>query len=118
MCIPQIMISLLPWFSHHYFALPISTIFLHLNKVQISSPHSKAGELNGYPYWGTLSVYSGGGYVLALEGSKTDLQAMMERLERENWIDKYTRAVFVEFTVYNAQVKRTLDLYFPLKPLQ
>ncbi|GFO38752.1 polycystic kidney disease protein 1-like 2 [Plakobranchus ocellatus] len=65
---------------------------------------SKAGELNGYPYWGTLAVYSGGGYVVPLEGSKEDLQAKMEQLERENWIDKYTRAVFVEFTVYNAQV--------------
>ncbi|XP_059156486.1 polycystin-1-like protein 2 [Physella acuta] len=63
-----------------------------------------SSELNGYPYWGVLSMYSGGGYVAALNGSKSDLVETFNRLEAERWIDRYTRAVFVEFTVYNPQV--------------
>nr|KAG5709464.1 hypothetical protein BaRGS_023146 [Batillaria attramentaria] len=63
-----------------------------------------ADELNGYPYWGQLAMYAGGGYLVKLEGSKEDLIELMNRLEREEWIDRYTRAVIVEFTTYNAQV--------------
>ena len=32
------------------------------------------------------------------------LEELTARAEAEAWIDKYTRAVFVEFTVYNAFV--------------
>ncbi|XP_067670971.1 polycystin-1-like protein 2 [Haliotis asinina] len=66
--------------------------------------YTPASELNGYPYWGLLGVYGGGGYVVELRGSKDKLEKTMTLLEEENWIDKYTRAVFVEFTVYNPQV--------------
>ena len=50
-------------------------------------------------------MYAGGGYVVPLKGSKTDLIALMNELEQNQWIDRYTRAVFVEFTTYNAQVR-------------
>ncbi|XP_046550027.1 uncharacterized protein LOC124259855 [Haliotis rubra] len=66
--------------------------------------YTPASELNGYPYWGLLGVYGGGGYVVELRGSKEKLDKAMTSLKEENWIDKYTRAVFVEFTVYNPQV--------------
>ena len=67
--------------------------------------YTKAGDLDGYPYWGQLALYAGGGYVVPLKGSKTDLIALMNTLEQQQWIDRYTRAVFVEFTTYNAQVR-------------
>ncbi|KAK7471881.1 hypothetical protein BaRGS_00035465 [Batillaria attramentaria] len=66
--------------------------------------YSPADELNGYPHLGRLAVYSGGGYVVRLLGSRPDLADLMNRLEKEKWIDRYTRAVIVEFTTYNAQV--------------
>ena len=66
--------------------------------------YTPASALNGYPYWGQLSIYSGGGYLVPLRGSKNDLIVLMKRLEKEAWIDRYTRAVFIEFTTYNAQV--------------
>ena len=48
-----------------------------------------------------------------LKGSKGDLINLFEKLENENWIDRYTRAVLVEFTVYNAQVSNLfLETYF------
>ncbi|GFN94979.1 polycystic kidney disease protein 1-like 2 [Plakobranchus ocellatus] len=63
-----------------------------------------ADSLNSYPYWGQLGVYSGGGYVAKLIGSKDEVFDLLAKLEREEWIDRYTRAVFVEFSVYNPQV--------------
>ncbi|XP_012934947.1 polycystic kidney disease protein 1-like 2 [Aplysia californica] len=65
---------------------------------------TSAETLNGYPYWGLLGVYSGGGYVAHLNGSKAAVLETVSRLEREKWVDRYTRTVFVEFTVYNPQV--------------
>lgn len=67
-----------------------------------------ATQLNGYPFWGQLDWYGGGGYIVPLlakryeNGSK--LIKKMTQLERSGWIDKDTRAVFVEFGTYNAQV--------------
>ncbi|CAL1538860.1 unnamed protein product, partial [Lymnaea stagnalis] len=66
--------------------------------------YTTADALDGYPYWGTLSWYSGGGYVVPLVGSKEELIGNLTQLKQERWVDRYTRAVFVEFTTYNPQV--------------
>ncbi|CAL1543663.1 unnamed protein product [Lymnaea stagnalis] len=65
---------------------------------------STEDSLNSYPYWGIISIYSGGGYVAHLNGTRDEVNDTLYRLQDENWIDKYTRAVFIEFTVYNPQV--------------
>ena len=49
-------------------------------------------------------MYSGGGYVVDLRGNLHNVVKKLEQLESERWIDRYTRVVFLEFTVYNAQV--------------
>nr|XP_027212361.1 polycystic kidney disease 2-like 2 protein [Penaeus vannamei] len=61
-------------------------------------------ELDGVPFWGSLDVYGAGGYVVKLKGSKESLKAKIEQLETDGWMDERTRAVFVEFSLYNAQV--------------
>ncbi|XP_036357895.1 polycystin-1-like isoform X2 [Octopus sinensis] len=66
--------------------------------------YQDSSKLDGYPFYGSLNMYGGGGYVARLKGSKTKLTTMMERLQNTSWIDKLTRAVFVEFTIYNPQV--------------
>ena len=39
----------------------------------------------------------------ALRGSFKEMLKDIKQLREEKWTDKYTRAVFIEFTVYNAQ---------------
>ena len=39
----------------------------------------------------------------ALRGSFKEMLKDIKQLREERWTDKYTRAVFIEFTVYNAQ---------------
>uniref|UniRef100_A0A1I8AL77 PLAT domain-containing protein n=1 Tax=Steinernema glaseri TaxID=37863 RepID=A0A1I8AL77_9BILA len=66
--------------------------------------HYSEEELMGKSTWGDHDYYSGGGYVTFLNGTAKALQEKFHRLERENWIDGRTRALFVEFSAYNAQV--------------
>ncbi len=56
------------------------------------------------PYVGRLETYSGGGYSQDL-GQNYEASLDLTRVLKEHkWIDKYTRAVFVEFTLYNPNV--------------
>ncbi|KAK0414175.1 hypothetical protein QR680_007183 [Steinernema hermaphroditum] len=66
--------------------------------------HRSEDELMGKSFWGYHDSYTGGGYVTFLNGSATALRDKFHRLEREKWIDDRTRAIFVEFSAYNAQV--------------
>lgn len=63
-----------------------------------------ATELEGYPYLATHALYGGGGYVFQLRGSLPDMLDKLQSVEAMGWLDRHTRAVFVEMTVYNAQV--------------
>lgn len=62
--------------------------------------YKDADTLNGYIYIGKITSYAGGGYVHELRGSLPRLQAEVETLRKNHWIDKQTRAVFYEFTIY------------------
>ena len=66
--------------------------------------YHEASELDGYPYWGKQAVYSGGGYVVDLGDSMDGARALVSELNAEDWMDEYTRAVFVEFVTYNPNV--------------
>ncbi|OWF42403.1 polycystic kidney disease 2-like 1 protein isoform X1 [Mizuhopecten yessoensis] len=62
-------------------------------------------ELDGSSHWGQLTTYSGAGYVQELVGNNyTSAKALVDHLFNERWIDRGTRAVFIDFTVYNANI--------------
>ncbi|KAM4723014.1 polycystin-1-like protein 3 [Rhinophrynus dorsalis] len=61
-------------------------------------------ELGGYPIWTQLGWYSGGGYVVELGMNRSYASSMLDWLEMSKWLDGYTKAVFLEFNVYNANV--------------
>ena len=48
-------------------------------------------ELDGYPYYAKHASYGGGGYVAKLTGNREDLHKQLTTLEKEGWVDKYTR---------------------------
>ena len=64
--------------------------------------HQSMSELRGFPYWGTIAMYSGNGYAANLGYDQITAYTVVADLHSNGWIDKQTRAVFVEFTVYNA----------------
>jgi hypothetical protein len=64
--------------------------------------HQSMIDLRGFPYWGTITMYSGGGYVANLGYDQVTAYTVVADLHSNGWLDVQTRAVFVEFTVYNA----------------
>ncbi|KAM4767576.1 polycystin-1-like protein 2 [Cyanocitta cristata] len=66
--------------------------------------YQSQSELRGHPIWGKFAIYSGGGYVIHLGTDPKNASRILQYLFKNVWLDTFTRAVFVEFTVYNANV--------------
>ncbi|CAB1450105.1 unnamed protein product [Pleuronectes platessa] len=61
-------------------------------------------QLRSYPVWSKMVLYRGGGFVAVLGPDLENASRTIEYLFRNKWLDTYTRAFFVEFTIYNANV--------------
>ena len=61
-------------------------------------------ELDGASHWGYTNTYAGGGYVQNLKRLSNESRAILADLKENLWLDRGTRAVFVDFTVYNANI--------------
>ncbi|XP_037353078.1 polycystic kidney disease 2-like 1 protein [Talpa occidentalis] len=61
-------------------------------------------ELGGSSHWGLLTSYSGGGYYLDLPGSRQASAEALQELQEGLWLDRGTRVVFIDFSVYNANI--------------
>ncbi|XP_032168929.1 polycystic kidney disease 2-like 1 protein isoform X1 [Mustela erminea] len=61
-------------------------------------------ELGGSSHWGRLTSYSGGGYYLDLPGSRQACAEALQDLQEGLWLDRGTRVVFIDFSVYNANI--------------
>ncbi|XP_053305776.1 polycystic kidney disease protein 1-like 3 [Spea bombifrons] len=61
-------------------------------------------ELGGYPIWAQLGTYSGDGYVVELGMNSSSASSVLTQLKKYNWLDSYTKVIFLEFNVYNANV--------------
>ncbi|KAL5018310.1 hypothetical protein ScPMuIL_004032 [Solemya velum] len=53
---------------------------------------------------GEYSIYDGGGYILNLNINQAASVRMLDELVEHKWIDRQTRGVFVEFTLYNVNI--------------
>ena len=69
-----------------------------------SFKYQSAFKLGGSPYQGTYATYGGGGHVYELRGQLDYLIGNLSLLQKNNWIDRSTRAVFVEFAAYNPNI--------------
>lgn len=63
---------------------------------------TSATDIWGVPTIGLQGTYGGGGYVADLGIHRTYANVMLDELYNNLWIDRQTRAVFVEFTQYNS----------------
>ena len=71
--------------------------------LQWNNPWKYRNFLNNgaLPYAGSMGVYPGGGYILDLIGSRQRALSLLQETKDKRWIDRYTRVLFVSFTVYN-----------------
>ncbi|XP_029377218.1 polycystic kidney disease 2-like 1 protein isoform X2 [Echeneis naucrates] len=61
-------------------------------------------EMKGSSHWGLLTTYSGAGYYQDLSQTKEESAATLADLLNNLWMDRGTRAVFIDFSTYNANI--------------
>ncbi|KAG8223192.1 hypothetical protein J437_LFUL000358 [Ladona fulva] len=61
-------------------------------------------ELGGSSHTGLVKSYPPGGYYLDLYPNKSKTIAILSDLKKNGWIDRGTRVIFLDLTVYNANV--------------
>lgn len=66
--------------------------------------YTKASDIWGISRMGEYNTYSGGGYILKFVKNRANAYLLLKELVEHDWIDRKTRAVFLEFTMYNPNV--------------
>ncbi|XP_052007469.1 polycystic kidney disease 2-like 1 protein [Xyrauchen texanus] len=61
-------------------------------------------QMKGSNHWGLLSTYSGAGYYQDLTKTKEESASILVDLKNNQWLDHGTRALFVDFSTYNANI--------------
>jgi hypothetical protein len=74
-----------------------------LTETERAFVYKTSSNLHGIPFWGNLATYEGGGYVANLGQNLSYAQTMFNDLSKNSWVDRYTRAVLLEFNVLNIQ---------------
>ncbi|MBN3299417.1 PK1L2 protein, partial [Amia calva] len=54
--------------------------------------------------WGRLALYQGAGYAVELGTELWEAERMLTVLSQHGWLDAHSRALFVEFNIYNANI--------------
>ncbi|XP_034961438.1 polycystin-2-like protein 2 isoform X1 [Zootoca vivipara] len=55
-------------------------------------------------HWGLIGLYSSGGFMFTLPKSKEESAAKLAFLKKHGWITRGTRVIFIDFSMYNANV--------------
>ncbi|XP_023655171.1 polycystin-2 [Paramormyrops kingsleyae] len=66
--------------------------------------YTDAALTNGSSYTGEITTYSGGGYYQDLSRSRETSAALLHLLRTNLWIGRGTRAVFIDFSIYNRNI--------------
>lgn len=66
--------------------------------------YTSAWEIKGFPYFGKMTTYRGGGYIMELGPTNDTAFQTLHELSTNNWIDQYTRAILTEINIYNVDV--------------
>ncbi|XP_075240258.1 polycystin-2-like [Convolutriloba macropyga] len=61
-------------------------------------------QADGIPIIGDLNMYGPGGYIMTLNTNMEKAIEDVENLQAHSWVDTMTRAVIIEFTVFNPNV--------------
>ncbi|XP_038134543.1 polycystin-2 isoform X1 [Cyprinodon tularosa] len=66
--------------------------------------YTPESEMNSSSHWGQVSKYGGGGYYQDLSRTKEESANHLQLLKDNLWLDRGTRAVFLDFSVYNGNI--------------
>lgn len=66
--------------------------------------YKTSSDLQGSSSSGLISRYGGGGYILDLKPKYDEAKQQLDILKQNLWISRGTRVVFLDFTLYNANI--------------
>uniref|UniRef100_A0A4W6BZI6 Polycystin-2 n=1 Tax=Lates calcarifer TaxID=8187 RepID=A0A4W6BZI6_LATCA len=66
--------------------------------------YTTESEMNSSSFWGQVSKYGGGGYYQDLSRTREESAIQLQVLKDHLWLDRGTRAVFLDFSVYNGNI--------------
>ena len=72
--------------------------------VKTEFKYTTAKELQGIAYSADVDRYNGGGYVYRLNGGSKQVRQELKDLQQQHWVNNHTRALFLEFSTYNANL--------------
>ncbi|CAF1622969.1 unnamed protein product [Adineta ricciae] len=87
------------------------------SSIRKSFQYQTSEQSDTYPYVGDQGIYPGGGYIYEFRGRFSELQSNLSELRQLNWIDKQTRAVIIQLTLYNPNVHLFTQMNFLLEIL-
>jgi hypothetical protein len=67
--------------------------------------YQNGNESNSYVYVGQYGTYNSGGYVYEFLGRLSDIESNLSLLYQLEWINSQTRAVIIQFNLYNPNVE-------------
>lgn len=114
-----ILYTLLPGTSHLRNCHRSSTGFTCLFSFcfLISWIYTSEKDLNGSSHWGMIATYSGAGYYLDLSRTREETATQIANLKKNGWLDRGTRATFIDFSVYNANINLFCVIRYVPRPL-
>ncbi|XP_061186196.1 polycystin-2-like [Saccostrea echinata] len=72
----------------------------------------------GTPVSAVYNTYSGGGYFFLLDEERAQSERQVQNAKDNNWIDRHTRAVMTEFTLYNPNINTFINAVLVLEFLE
>ncbi|XP_062620648.1 uncharacterized protein LOC134282235 [Saccostrea cucullata] len=72
----------------------------------------------GTPVSAEYNTYSGGGYFFLLDEERDQSKRQVQDAKDNNWIDRHTRAVLTEFTLYNPNTNMFINAVLVLEFLE
>jgi len=79
--------------------LKFFSLFLRIVVAFQNSARTKSGPMKAL-----YKTYKGGGYVVSLGRTFDKSRALLAELRQQNWLNQFTRAVIIDFSLYNANV--------------
>ncbi|XP_068681978.1 polycystin-1-like protein 2 isoform X4 [Montipora foliosa] len=67
--------------------------------------YHNADKLDTLPFQGVRGIYGGGGFVADLGYTKGSALRVITNLQNNSWIDEKTRAVFIEFMIFDSSTR-------------
>ncbi|CAF0819785.1 unnamed protein product, partial [Didymodactylos carnosus] len=75
-----------------------------------NSARTKSGPLSA-----VYSTYKGGGYLFTLGRTYEKARILLEELKEQKWLDQLTRALVIDFSLYNANVNLFVSITLSLE---